>query len=93
MAAPTIDEIYETVVDYADFEEVGSLSRAKTFITAAKRFLIANPASQGDQGSSISMSVTQIENLLKRAMDYVSATDTSSANSRVTHLHVGRGFR
>jgi hypothetical protein len=93
MAAPSIDTIYDTLIDYADFEEVASVSRAKTFVTAAKRYLLAAPSNQSDQGSSMALSVAQIENILKRALDFISTNDTSTSASRVSFLSAGRGFR
>lgn len=87
MPIPTIDEIYESLVDYADFEEVASLSRAKAFITAAKRYLIAAPQSQSDQGSSVTLSVAQIEAMLHRAEEFV------AGQSGVRFLGVGSYFR
>lgn len=95
MAAPTISEIFDTLIDYADFEEVGSVERARTFASAAKRYLLAVPQSQGDQGSSMSMSVQQIENILSRALKYIanSVATTSASSGSVSFLGVGAGFR
>lgn len=89
MAAPTITEIFDEMIDFADFEEAASVSRAKGFVTAAKRYLLAAPQSQADQGSSMTLSVSQIENLLKRAIDYTAAHSVE----RVSFLNVGAKFR
>ena len=92
--AATLDEILDALLDNAGFEENDSLSEAHAFITAAKRYLILSPASQGDQGSSMSMNSSQVENLLSRAQAFVAAKSQSSAqNSSVRFLCVGASFR
>jgi hypothetical protein len=52
---PTIATVEADLVEYADFEEVASVSRAKLFVTAAKRWLILRPESASNQSSSLSM--------------------------------------
>lgn len=92
--AVTIDTVIDNLLDNADFEESASVAKARAFITAATQFLILSPQSQSDQGSSLTMSVQQIENLLKRARSFVEQTDTSSATStRVKFLTAAEGFR
>lgn len=95
MAAPTIAQIYDTLIDYADFEEVGSVERARTFASAAKRYLLAVPQSQGDQGSSMSLSSAQIENILSRALKYIanSVAIATASSGNVSFLGVSSGFR
>lgn len=90
--AINIDQITDDLLDNADFEEVSSVTKAKAFITAAKRFLILTPAAQSDQASSLSISVEGIERLYRRAQQYV---DNSSASngSRVRFLSASEGFR
>lgn len=89
----TIDQILTALDDAADFEEVGSLAKARAFVTAAKRFLIYTPQSQSDSGSSLSMSVQQVENLLKRAQEYVAVNDATTGNASVRHISIGSFFR
>jgi hypothetical protein len=93
MVAPSLDEIYESLIDYADFEEVGSVSRAQTFATAAKRYILASPSAQSDQGSSATLSVAQIEALLHRALNFISTNSTAANNARVSFLGPGEYFR
>lgn len=71
--ALVIADIETDLLEYADFEEVGSVSRARIFITAAKRWLILRPESASDQSSSMSMSKSVVVDLLNRAQNYVSA--------------------
>lgn len=91
-AVPTLDQIIDDVVSYADFEEVGSVARAKLFITAAKRYLLINPSSQSDQGSSMTMDTPQIQGLLHRAQQYVDRSVRSNGSS-VRFLSAAEGFR
>ena len=89
--AATYAEIFEALLDNADFEETNSVSKAKAFITAAKRFFIAAPQSASDQGSSQTLSVAQIENLMRDAQAFV--VSASTPNGGVKFLGVGRDFR
>ena len=89
----TLDEVYDSLIDNADFEEVSSVSKARAFATAATRFLILSPQSQADQGSSMTMSVAQIENLLKRARGYIDQNATGQGNANVRFLSASTGFR
>jgi len=90
-----IADIEADLIDYADFEEVGSVARARSFITAAKRWLILRPESASNEGSSLSMSKSVVMDLLKRAQDYVTANAESSGGGRggVRFLGVGGNFR
>jgi hypothetical protein len=90
-----IADIEADLIAYADFEEVGSVVRARSFITAAKRWLILRPESASNEGSSLSMSKSVVMDLLKRAQDYVAANAESSGGGRggVRFLGAGRSFR
>lgn len=88
-----LETIYKTAMENADFEEVRSVDRAHAFVTAAKRYLFAAPMSQNDQGSSVTINTAQIENLMKRALDFIAAADTSASYARVSFLGVGCNFR
>lgn len=93
--ALVIADIEADLLEYADFEEVGSVSRARLFITAAKRWLILRPESASNQSSSMSMSKSVVADLLQRAQNYVSAnaSTTSGASGGVRFLGVGGSFR
>lgn len=90
-----IADIEADLLDYADFEEVASVARARLFITAAKRWLILRAESASNQGSSLSLGKSFVETMMKRAQDYVagSASATSGASGRVRFLGVGGSFR
>lgn len=95
MATYTIATIEADLLEYADFEEVSSVSRARLFITSAKRWLILRADSAASQSQSMTIGKAFVENMLKRAQDYVSANaDTSSgAIGGVRFLGVGGSFR
>jgi hypothetical protein len=89
-----IADIEADLLDYADFEEVASVARARLFITAAKRWLILRPESASNEGSSLSMSKSVVMDMLKRAQDYVASNDgAGSSGGRVRFLGVGSNFR
>jgi hypothetical protein len=84
----TLSEIVDDLIDNADFEESGSVSKARAFITAATKYLILKPTSQSNQSSSLSWDNNQIQSLLARARDFVAAR-----SNRVRFLGVGTDFR
>lgn len=96
MAAATLEEILDALNDYSDYEEVDSLSRARSFVTAARRFL-ALPASSSEQSSSTSYSLADVAAQLRYAQSWiarkVAATASTSASSSVRFLSTSEGFR
>lgn len=91
--AATIDEILSDLSDYSDFEETGSVTRARSFITAAIRFL-QQPSASADQGSSLGYTPAAIQEQLRIARAFVRANQaSSSANSSVRFLTTRQGFR
>lgn len=90
-----IADIEADLLDYADFEEVGSVARARLFITAAKRWLILRAESASNQSSSLSIGKSFVETMLKRGQDFVAANDTVASGGRggVRFLGVGSSFR
>jgi len=93
MAAPDIATIVSNLNDNASFEEDSSVTKAQAFVTAAKRYLLFAPQTQSDQGSSLTMSVQQIENLMQQARQYVTANSTSAGAAKVRFLSASDGFR
>jgi len=87
----TLDEIITTLQDNADFEEVGSVSKAKSFETAAKRWLITAPSSTSKADASLSMNSQQVYDLMLRARHFISVNDSSNNNRhpRTNYLSVG----
>jgi len=86
--------VEDDLLEYSDFEETDSVSRAKLFITAAKRWIILAAASASNQGSSLTRSKAEVMQMLARANSFVAAKDTAAAGqSRVRFLSVNQGFR
>lgn len=83
-----IADIESDLVDYADFEEVGSVTRAKQFITAAKRWLILRADSASHQASSMTIGKSYVQDMLRRAMDFVAVR-----SGGVRYLGPGGHFR
>lgn len=90
-----IADIEADLLDYADFEEVGSVARARLFITAAKRWLILRADSASNQSSSLTIGKSFVESMMKRATEYVAANATTpgGGSSRVRFLGAGYNFR
>lgn len=88
--AYTLATIEENLSEYADFEETESLSRAKSFVTWAKRWLIQYPKNQEDQHSVLTMSPDKVNVLLESAQRFVAehAAANSNTNSRVRYFSV-----
>jgi hypothetical protein len=93
MAAATLTEILESLNDYSDYEEVGSVSRARSYVTAARRFLQL-PSSSSEQGSSLGYTPAAIQAEIATARAYIAANaDDSSATGAVRFLTAREGFR
>jgi len=84
-----IADIEADLLDYADFEEVASVARAKLFITAAKRWLIVRADTASNEASSLTIGKSFVESMMKRATQYVAQNSSGS----VRFLGPGRSFR
>ena len=94
MTTYDLSTVENDLLDYSDFEEQGSISRAKSYITAANRWLTLVAGSASNQGSSLTRNVQQVQQMIARAQSFVAAKDTASAaKSRVRYLSVNQGFR
>jgi len=92
MAAATLAEILDDLNDYADYEEVASVARARSYITAARRFLQL-PSSSSEQGSALGYTPAAIQSEIAVARAYIVAYDTSNANNKsVRFLSAREGF-
>ena len=87
-----IADIETDLLDYADFEEVGSVARARSFITAANRWLILRAESASNQSSSLSIGKQFVESMKTRAQAFV-ARNASNGENLTRFLHVGEFFR
>ena len=93
MAVATLDAILESLNDYSDYEEVGSVARARSYVTAARRFLQL-PSTSSEQGSSMGYTPQVIQQEIATARAFIDAnTSTSSGGSAVRFLSASEGFR
>lgn len=89
-----IADIEADLLDFADFEDVGSVSRARSFVTAARRWLILRAESASNQSSSLSIGKNYVDSMMKRALDFIAANAQSSgASGGVRFLGAGSNFR
>jgi len=86
----TLADIEADLLDYADFEQVGSVSRAQSFVTAANRWLILKADSASNQSSSMTIGKNYVSDMLKRAQAFVAA---NSSTGSVSFLQPGSFFR
>lgn len=90
MAAQTLDEILDALNDFSDYEELASVARAQSFLTAAKRFLQI-PSSMSHNSASHSYSQASVQEMMRHARAFIQA---NSANGNgVRHLGIGSDFR
>jgi hypothetical protein len=87
----TLAEIESDMTEYADYDAVASVSRARLYVVACRRWIQLVAGSAGNQGSSLSRNVQQVHDMMKRAEEYISAN--ANSGSRVRFLSVERGFR
>lgn len=86
----TLADIEADLLDYADFEQVGSVLRAQSFVTAANRWLILKADSASNQSSSMTIGKNYVSDMLKRAQAFVTA---NSSTGSVSFLQPGSFFR
>ena len=85
-----IADIEADLIEYADFDVTNSLSRANSFITAARRWLILRAESASNQSSSLSLGKQYVQDMLRRAEQFAAR---KSGNGGVRFLGPGSHFR
>ena len=87
--SPTLDTIRQNYVTYADYEEVGSPSRCKSFITACRQLLVMLPTvSSGVQGTNTEFEIESIRLTMGDAQNWLAANPSASDDqSRPAALH------
>ena len=88
----TVEQIEQTLLDNADFEEAGSVTKAKSFVTAAKRWLILRPNTASAAGNSLTLNSAQVESMMQRAQEFIAANDTTGS-SRTRFLGMDGFYR
>lgn len=94
-----IGAILQAIHDNADWPETRSLTKAKAFATAARKYLMLTPQQSAQPGGfSSSLSVVQIKAMLDEATEYI-ATNTDANGSALSGagtvriMGVRHGFR
>ena len=82
--------IESDLLEYADFEEVASVARAKLFVASAKRWLILRAESASSQSQSHSISKQFVETMINRANAFIVR---NTQGQRTRFLHVGEFYR
>lgn len=77
----TVGEVEQALLDNADFEEAASVSSAKLFAAAARRWLIMRPNSASHQGNSLTLNAQYVADMLERAQAYIAANDAAGGGS------------
>ncbi len=90
MAAPTVTEILDALSDYADYEEVGSVERARSYVTAARRWLQL-PSTSSEQGSSMGYTPAAIQAEIETARAFIIA-NSGRGRTAVQFLSARTGF-
>jgi hypothetical protein len=77
----TIADVEADLLANADFEEVGSVSKAKAFVTAAKRWLIMRPNTAAHQGNSLSLNADIVKEMMDRAQNFIAVNNTGASGN------------
>jgi hypothetical protein len=89
MATPDIATIEQALLDNADYDVTSSVTKARLFVTAARRWLILSPQSSSNQSSSMSWDTATISDMMAAATSFIAI----NAGSSVRNLGVGMGWR
>jgi hypothetical protein len=92
MAAASLDDILDDLNDYSDYEELDSLARAKTFLTAARRFLQI-PSSQSHNSASHAYNQASVQEMVRHARLFIAQKQSQAASGGVRNLGIGSDFR
>lgn len=84
-SASTLAEVKAAYIDNASFEEDGSVSAAKTFVTACRILLLQLPKEAAKGGESLTLSIEQIHAEMKRAQVWVNANGGNGPAGGVLH--------
>ena len=93
MVANSIEDLETAIETNASWEEDGSLSKAKAFVTAVRRYLMRYPNSSSNQSSSMSFDFNVIQSQLLLAKQYIALNDTASASNTRVRFFDASGYR
>ena len=77
----TLTTLRTSILDALDYEETGSLTKAKQVVSLCRKLLVVTPTSSGAGGSSVVWDINQIKTLKEEAQAYISA-NTAGSQSR-----------
>lgn len=89
----TVTEITDLLEAALDYEETGSVTKAKSVITYASQLILKRPQSSGHGGSSAAYDVASLNQIKNDARLYVKANSTTNASPSVRFLGPSSSFR
>ena len=72
-------------LDNADYEETGSVTKARAFVTACRHLLLLRPKSAGHGNARFDLAPELIERQMMQAQAWINANNTSGSGA-VTHV-------
>jgi len=85
----TLTTLRASILDALDYEETGSLTKAKQVVSLCRKLLVVTPTGSSAGGSSTSWDINQIKTIKEEAQAYISR---ASAGSSVRFLGVENDF-
>lgn len=72
----TLDEVSAAFLDNASYSATGSVTAARTFVTACRMLLLMIPKMQGSREATVTMNPELIQKEMMSAQEWLQATDT-----------------
>ncbi|XZE20853.1 hypothetical protein SH449x_000743 [Pirellulaceae bacterium SH449] len=92
MAPVDMNEIIETINTNADWPETMSLTKAKLFASAVRRYIIFSPKQSSQPGGfGLTIDTVTMKQLLDQAQEFITANDPSLSSFSI--LGVRHGHR
>ncbi len=85
-----IATIEANLVAALDYEETGSVTKAKQVVTYANQWLVLKPQSAGRSSSNMTMDTDQVRRIRDEARQYVNAAESTN---RVSFFQTSTDFR
>lgn len=79
-SAITIESVHRAYLENADYDEVGSIEKAKKFVTAVRR-MMSFAQSSANQSSSLSFDLATLQRERQQAEAYIAVNDDSIGGS------------
>jgi hypothetical protein len=85
----TLTTLRASILDALDYEETGSLTKAKQVVSLCRKLMVVTPLNSSAGGSNVGWDVNQIKTIKEEAQAYISA---NTAGSRTRFLGVQNDF-